>query len=47
MCGGVDNVVSDAGVMCVVCIVCLCFRAVFMLCVLRARCVFAVYVMCL
>ena len=47
MCGGVVNVVYDAGVVCVVCIVCLCFRAVFMLCVLRARCVFAVYVMCL
>ena len=47
MCGGVVDVVYDAGVMCVVCIVCLCFRAVFMLCALRARCVFAVYVMCL
>ena len=44
MCGGVVDVVYDAGVMCVVCIVCLCLRAVFMLCVLRARCVFAVYV---
>ena len=46
MCGGVVNVVYDAGVMCVVCIVCLCFRAVSMSCVLRARCVCYVFEIC-